>query len=407
MPPDEAGPAIAHVLFIDIVAFSRRLTDEQLQIVQKLENMVRALPRFRAADAKKEVIALPTGDGMALLFLGDPSSAADCALELAQSLQSKPEFQVRMGLHMGPVLRTADINANLNAIGSGVNVAQRVMDACDPGQILMSGDMARVLSQFGRWKPFLFDLGVHKVKHDVELQFFNLYTGSLGVPGPPQKWKPLPPRPKPLGWLKPAMILLLLAAAAGLWMWLRPHPAPAHELDYSITVQRYKDGQPFREPFQLAREMLFEEDFRIAVNITCPVAGHVYLLNDGPLPGGRSSINLLYPAANQSASVNAGATIRIPTTNWIRFDQASGTEKLYLVWSETPSQQMEAWRSAPGNIQNGHVVIQGAAQLAAIRDFLQRALIPSTGIQRDEQNRLTRLRSNAALFAYMIQLEHH
>ncbi len=409
MQPDEARLELAHVLFVDIVAFSVRLTDEQLQIVQKLQGMVRALPRFRAAEASKEVIALPTGDGMALIFFRDPASAAECALELAQALQAKPEFQVRMGLHTGPVLRTADINASLNAIGSGVNVAQRVMDACDPGQILMSDAMAQVLSQVGRWKPFLFDLGTHKVKHDVEIHFYNLHTGVLGVAGPPQKWKPPPPRPRSLGWLALAIALLLAAIGAGVWRWSHSRPALAHELDYFITVQRYKDGQPYRDPFQLAREMLFEEDFRIALNITSPAAGHLYLLNDGPLPGGSSSINVLYPAADQTASVNAGATIRIPASNesWIRFDQASGTEKLYLVWSETASPQMEAWRSDAGNMQNGHVVFQDAAQLAAIRDFLQRALIPSTGIQRDEQNHVTRLHSSAALFAYMIQLEHH
>jgi class 3 adenylate cyclase len=401
MQPDEAGLELAHVLFIDVVAFSRRLTDEQLQIVQKLQNLVRALPRFRRAEAGKEVIALPTGDGMAFLFFGDPSSAPECALELAKALHGEPELRVRMGLHIGPVFRTADINANLNAIGSGVNVAQRVMDACDPGQILMSETVAHVLSELSRWKPYIFDLGTHTVKHGVQVHFFNLYTGELGIEGPPQKWRK---RPKWLGWLAAAIVLLI---AAGIWMWLRPRPPSAHELDYSITVQRYKDGQPYREPFQLAREMLFENDFAIALNIVSPAAAHLYLLNDGPLPDGSSSINLLYPAVNQTASVNAGATIRIPTTNWIRFDQASGTEKLYMVWSESASPEMEAWKSDVGNLLNGHVVFQGAAQLTVIRGFLQRALIPSTGIQRDEQNHVTRLRSNAALFAYVIQLEHH
>jgi class 3 adenylate cyclase len=401
MPPDEAGFELAHVLFMDVVAFSRRLTDEQLQIVQKLQNLVRGLPRFRQAEAAKNLIALPTGDGMVLLFFGDPSSAAECALELAKALLSEPELRVRLGLHTGLVSRTMDINASVNAIGSGVNVAQRVMDASDPGQILMSEDAAHVLSELSRWKPYIFDLGTHAVKHGVRVHFFNLYTGELGVEGPPQKWKK---RPKWLGWLAAAIFLLL---AGGIWMWLRPRPVLTHELDYSITVQRYKDGRAYREPFQLAREMLFENDFAIALNIISPASGHLYLLNDGPLPDGSSSINLLYPAANQAASVNAGTTVRIPTTNWIRFDQASGTEKLYMVWSESATPEMEAWKSDVGNLHNGHVVFQGDAQLAVIRNFLQRALIPSTGIQTDEQNHVTRLRSSAALFAYMIQLEHH
>jgi class 3 adenylate cyclase len=404
--PHDPGPLqLAHVLFIDIVAFSVLLTDEQLRVVQKLQDLVRATPRFQRAEASKDVIALPTGDGMALLFFGDPASAAECALELAKALRSEPAIKVRMGLHTGPVFRTPDINANLNAIGRGVNVAQRVMDACDPGQILVSEAMAEVLLQLGRWKPYLFDLGVHPVKYGDRVHFFNFYTGEFGVEGPPQKWK----APPPPAWLKAAILVLLFGSAAGaaIWLWLRPAPGLAHELDYSITVQRYKDGQPYREPFQLAHEMLFENDFRIALNITSPAAGYLYLLNDGPLPDGSFSVNMLYPGIDQPAYVSAGTTIRVPTATWIRFDEASGTEKLYLVWSERSSPQMEAWRTDTHNMRDGHVVFQGPKKLAAIRDFLQRALIPASAIQGDEQNHLTRLRSNAALFAHVIQLEHH
>jgi len=401
---------LAHVLFMDIVAYSVLFMDEQREVVTKLQTIVRGTQQFKSADACKEVIALPTGDGMALIFFGDPMRAAECALEIASALKGEPKIKLRMGLHTGPVYRVADINTNLNASGGGINIAQRVMDAGGPGQILVSAAMAEVLGQLGRWKPYLTDLGEHPVKHTVKVHFYNLCTEDVGVTGIPSKWtteaKPQPARRR--NWLLAAAIVALLGAAAGVWEWRRtPPPVPTHQVEYSISVQRYKEGQPFGNPFQLAGEMLFEEDYRIAVNLTASDAGYLYLLDDGPLSGGGSSISVLYPGANESAHVSAGTALRYPRATWIKFDRESGTEKLYVIWSLHAPPELEAWKNRTNDMKDGQVVIQDVEQIDAIRGFLSRLLIPSTQILKDEENKRTTLRSGSNLFAHLIRLEHH
>src|SRR5579871_2193044 len=164
MPATEAQDRleIAHVLFMDIVSYSLLPMDEQRDIIATLQGIVRDTPQFKQADQENEVIALPTGDGMALAFFGDPSRAAECALEIARILKKKPELRLRMGLHSGPVYRVADVNKNKNVAGGGINMAQRIMDAGDAGHILVSSEMASTLGQLSRWKPHLTDFGMHQ-----------------------------------------------------------------------------------------------------------------------------------------------------------------------------------------------------------------------------------------------------
>jgi TolB-like protein/class 3 adenylate cyclase/Tfp pilus assembly protein PilF len=178
---------IAHVLFMDLVGYSRMHTDEQPRTVRELRALVRATPEFQKASAAGRLISLPTGDGMALVFFDDPRSPVQCAVEIAAELKQHPDIQLRMGAHSGPVYRIEDINANANVAGGGINIAQRVMDFGDAGHILVSKTLADTLAQLSDWGKYLTDLGTHGAKHAVPVHIFNLYTGTVGNPGLPSK----------------------------------------------------------------------------------------------------------------------------------------------------------------------------------------------------------------------------
>jgi tetratricopeptide (TPR) repeat protein len=178
---------MAHVLFMDIVGYSKLPMDRQEAVLRTLQAVVSATSEFLQAQANQQMIRLPTGDGMALVFFGDAEAAMRCALEVSRALKSHPEILLRMGLHSGPVYRVADINANQNVAGGGINIAQRVMDCGDAGHILASQSVADVLGQLSRWKEYLHDSGEAEVKHGVRIHLYNLYTDEVGNAELPQK----------------------------------------------------------------------------------------------------------------------------------------------------------------------------------------------------------------------------
>ena len=150
---------IAHLLLIDVVGYSTLLVNEQIELLQDLNQIVRNTECFRAAEASGKLVRLPTGDGMALLFSRSPEEPAQCALEISQALKDRPHIQVRMGVHSGPVNQVTDVNDKTNIVGSGINVAQRVLDCGDAGHILLSGHIAEDLTEYRHWQPYLHDLG--------------------------------------------------------------------------------------------------------------------------------------------------------------------------------------------------------------------------------------------------------
>jgi TolB-like protein/class 3 adenylate cyclase len=180
---------IAHVLFIDIVGYSKLLITEQSDLLRRLSDVVRETEQFRSAEAEGKLVRLPTGDGMALVFRNSPEAPVQCALELSKRLKAHPELSVRMGIHSGPVNEVADVNERANITGAGINVAQRVMDCGDAGHILLSKHVADDLEQYPRWRPHLHDLGECEVKHGVRVSVVNLYTDELGNSELPDKFK--------------------------------------------------------------------------------------------------------------------------------------------------------------------------------------------------------------------------
>jgi class 3 adenylate cyclase len=182
-------PEDGHVLFIDVVGYTKLPMDQQLWVMQRLVDTVSNTPEFRRAQSEEQLIRLPTGDGMALVFFRNPVAAVQCALELAAVLRRHADIGVRMGLHSGPVFRLWDINQNRNVAGGGINLAQRVMDAGDQGHILLSQTVAANLIQLGHWKEYLQDLGEHAVKHGTILRIFNLCKEDVGRSDWPSRLK--------------------------------------------------------------------------------------------------------------------------------------------------------------------------------------------------------------------------
>ena len=175
-------------MFIDIVGYSKLLIDEQKELLQELNEIVRKTDQVREAEAEGKLVRLPTGDGMALVFSNHPEAPVECALEISKALQSHPEIKLRMGIHSGAVNSIADVNDRSNVAGAGINIAQRVMDCGDAGHILLSKHVADDLAQYRRWQPHLHDLGEVDVKHGKRLHIFNLYTDELGNREVPEKF---------------------------------------------------------------------------------------------------------------------------------------------------------------------------------------------------------------------------
>src|SRR6202030_856531 len=189
---------IAHVLFIDIVGYSKLSTDEQSEVLHQLNAIVRRTETAQTAEAAGQLIFLPTGDGMALVFTGSEEDPVECALEIAQALRAKPRLPVRMGIHSGPVHHVADVNQRENIAGAGINVAQRIMDCGDAGHILVSKRVADDLAQYRRWQPYLHELGDFEVKHGVIVSVVNLYADVVGNSEPPEKFKQGKRAPQPM-----------------------------------------------------------------------------------------------------------------------------------------------------------------------------------------------------------------
>src|SRR5204862_42736 len=180
---------IGHVLFIDILGYSKLLINEQSEQIQKLKEIVRGTEQFRLAEAQGKLLRLPTGDGGALVFRNSLEAPVLCALEIDKALKSHPKLRVRMGIHSGPVNAITDLNEQANVAGAGINVAQRVMDCGDAGHILVSKRVADDLEHYSQWRSLLHELGECEVKHGLRISLLNLYGDEAGNPELPEKFR--------------------------------------------------------------------------------------------------------------------------------------------------------------------------------------------------------------------------
>src|SRR6266581_1216451 len=187
----EIALEIAHILFVDIVGYSKLSINEQRAAIDELNEVVRNSEELQKAEAAGRLIKIPTGDGMALVFYASPEAAAQCAIEISRALKGHPRLQLRMGVHSGPVSGVIDVNGHANLAGAGLNVAQRVMSCGDAGHILLSKRVAEDLAEYEHWRTLLHDLGTCEVKHGARISVVNLYADRVGNPQLPKRFQAL------------------------------------------------------------------------------------------------------------------------------------------------------------------------------------------------------------------------
>src|SRR5205807_5374277 len=208
---------IAHVLFIDIVGYSKLSINEQHAAVDELTQIVRASDQFQRAEAASRLLKIPTGDGMALVFYTSPEAPAQCAVEISRAVKEHPRLQLRMGIHSGPVSGVIDVTGRANLAGAGLNTAQRVMECGDAGHILLSKHVAEDLEEYEHWRPLLHDLGTCEVKHGMRVAIANLYADEVGNPQLPKKFQALKKRSARVRWaVTTAALLVLTLIVAGI-----------------------------------------------------------------------------------------------------------------------------------------------------------------------------------------------
>ncbi|TMP95127.1 MAG: tetratricopeptide repeat protein [Verrucomicrobia bacterium] len=234
---------IAHVLFIDIVGYSKFSINEQGAVVDELTKVVRSSDQYQKAEATGRLIKIPTGDGMGLVFHTSPEAPAQCAVEISRVLKEHPRLQLRMGVHSGPVSGVIDVNERANIAGAGVNVAKRVMDCGDAGHILLSKHVAEDLEEYEQWRPLLHDLGVCEVKHGVRVAIVNLYADKVGNPQLPKKFQALKKHSARVRWAAMTAALLVLAViVAGIAIFSRYRArSPLAAPEKSIAVLPFEN----------------------------------------------------------------------------------------------------------------------------------------------------------------------
>src|SRR5438874_3480260 len=250
---------IGHVLFIDLVSYSKLLLDEQREHLQCLTDIVLNTEQVRAAEGVDKLIRLPTGDGMALVFFNSPEAPVRCAIEISKDLKQNPHLKLRMGIHSGPVNEVRDVNGRANVAGAGINIAQRVMDCGDAGHILLSKRVAEDLAQSRQWRPYLHDLGECAVKHSVPISIVNLYTDEIGNAQLPEwikQWQSeqaaqaadgAPSVFRRTGLLIAAGALLIAVATFGVWLYFKQAEGTSLVPEKTIAVLPFQNFSPDKE----------------------------------------------------------------------------------------------------------------------------------------------------------------
>src|SRR5213075_2575441 len=261
-PEQHPKVEIGHVLTMDVVEYSTLLITEQTRVMGELTSIVKNTERFQRGESEGNLVRIPTGDGMALVFFDDPQAPIECAMEIAGALKSHPEIGLRMGIHSGPVNAVVDVSDRANVAGAGIDMAQRVMDCGDAGHILLSKRVADDLAPFPRWNPHLHELGECEVKHGRKVSLVNFYTAEIGNPARPIKCasgaagRSTSAAPSLL-WQKPALIaaaaLFVIALGLATFVLSRPkvsqlwtNPSAARANSQSIAVLPFEN--PSNDP---------------------------------------------------------------------------------------------------------------------------------------------------------------
>ncbi len=414
----------AHVLCLDIVSYSKLLIDEQPMRLYDLQEIIRETQEFARAQAANQLMRLPTGDGMALVFFGDPEAPVRCAMEICRALEAHKDIKLRMGIHSGMVYRMADINTNMNVSGGGINLAQRVMDCGDAGHILVSQRVAGDLEQLSRWSNSLHDLGEAEVKDGVRVHVYNLHSDGLGNPEVPSRLR----RISPSFFAKHASVIrgaaLVLALAIGLLLlalnyWPKsPEVAnpstntaaaaagKEQALAYWLTVQKTQNGKDVGSPIESTGSLLFENGWKFRLNLRSMQSGFFYLLNVGPGQDGREEYNVLYPTAENNNGDPFIAANQIRQTKWYFFVERPGVEKLWLIWSDQPLSELDSIFQQAVQSKKDPGEIRDPEQIERVKGYLTSHGTTPPEVVADESKNLTTVKGRGETLVSVVELYH-
>lgn len=411
-------PETAHVLVLGLVGYSTMLIDEQSACLQKLQAIVGKTDDFGRAERTRQLVRLPTGGGIALVFFGDPEAPVRCALEIGGALKECPEIKLRMGIHSGLVYRTSDINTNMNVAGGGINIAQRVMDCGDADHILVSKRVADDLGELARWSTQLHDVGEAEVKDGVRVHLFNLYTNELGNPEIPAKLRPAPSKSvsKRTMAIAAAVIVAALLGTFALFvlkprlltgLWVTPPvvapPVREQSVVYWLTVQKMAKDKPSGEPFNSAGQEIFGNGWRFRFNLQPIQNGALYLLNEGSGADNKPEFNVLFPRPKDNNGVPGLAANQKLDAGWFYFVDKTGVEKLWVIWSaESVSDLDEIFRDA---VNHGGVITD-AAQIETVQNYLNYYVSQPPEVIPYKAQKRTLVRGKGDVVVNLIELSH-
>ncbi len=427
---------MASVLFTDIVGFSRNSLEKQMMLLDHLQQIVRDTKEYQQAEKSGGLIKLPTGDGMALVFFHDPVAPVRCAIEIQNVLKAHPGLPLRTGIHTGPVYRQSDIKDNINVVGGGINIAQRVMDCGDAGHILVSRAVADVLEELDEWPPCVKDLGFVEVKHGLRIQIFNITRDGAGNAQLPGKCKtsatsaPATPRSMLPLWAGLGVVALAVGG------WLAYNSATGPDKTVHQVEDKKKDGAvvavPGERPLVLRYYVEFaralkDEKFGPPIRFSGMAAqvdsgngiklvftpgepGYLYLLNQGSeSTDDKPDINIFYPSPKMrggSAHLEKEEQIRIPELDgkYLRFDAQKGTEKTWIVYSADKIPELENLKKYATDKDGG--AVKDLAEARAVPELLRKYPAeeePKT----DNVKKLTELRSKGKVLVHLIEWQHY
>lgn len=396
---------LAHVLFLDIVGYTRVPIDLQTQTMERLNEILRGTEDFVRSQASKQLLRLPSGDGMALVFFGDVEAPVRCAVEVSKALRSHPDIKLRMGVHSGPVDPIKDVNDIAIVTGTGINTAARVMDAGDNGHILLSKRVADDLGQYSRWKDHLHDLGEVTIKN-TRVHIVNLYTDEAGNPELPEKFKKGQKRPFPFVAVAAALLVIVIAGALAYWA---PWKRTTRTLTYSLTVQKMEkdkatnEYKPVGDPFNSAGDVIYGNGWEFHVNITPEQSGSLYLLNEGAGEGGAVVYNVLFPTPANNNSVAQLAAGQNMKTGQYFFNEFKGAEKLWIIWSAQPLAELDGIFKAS---VNNKLVISDPAQIKTVRAVLAKYDSSKPDVHSDKSKKQTTVKGTGDVLVSLLELQH-
>lgn len=341
-PPSSAQPqdgaVRVDVLYLDIVKSTRNTTDVQHQMNRRLTEIIQKSSDFQLANERGELISLPSGDGVALVFTQSPEAPLRTAIEIARELKTQTQFRVRMGIHSGIVYRGPDVNGRPNFSGEGINIAQRVMSCATGEHILLSSISASALRNITAWKDKIVFLGNYRAKDDI-IAAWSYVDGEVGSKS---ALEAIPLKPSPVrNWAIAAILAVVLLAAVALWVWNSRIWVEQRAFSYSLLLQNPNGTTTDIAPFSV-----LPTSAKIKLNITSPQDGFLYIVAESPSPNAPSTFSWLFPEPGyqgSSAAVKAQTTLTVPTPHdlFITINPSAEPDMIHFIWSKTPLENLE------------------------------------------------------------------